>query len=58
MMLCKAFFYRAMAYMNALALFANLLGFIVAELVFDSRTSANQRLSYVYILITTKLVIA
>jgi hypothetical protein len=31
-MMCKVFFYRASAYMNALSLYANFLGLIIAEL--------------------------
>jgi len=34
-MLCKAFFYRAMAYMNALSLFTNTLSYILAELIIN-----------------------
>ena len=37
-MLCKPFFYRAAAYMNALSLFANTLVFMIIELFQEDKS--------------------
>lgn len=57
-MLCKPFFYRAMAYMNSLALFANIMAYVISEVAIDSLDNILPRLGYVWFLILAKLSIA
>lgn len=41
MMLCKAFFYKANAYMNSLCLFANIIFYIITELIMEDSKTVN-----------------
>ena len=55
-MLCKPFFYRAIAYMNALCIFANIPAFILFDIIFKNIFSLRQ--TYVWILLATKIILA
>jgi hypothetical protein len=57
-MLCKPFFFRAMAYMNSLALFANVMAYIISEVSIDSPDNVLSRLGYMWFIITSKIAIA
>eukprot|EP00347_Sterkiella_histriomuscorum_P013330 403365131 len=55
-MLCKPFFYRAVAYMNSLCLFTNMMIYLILELV-ESQKSVLYYLSLYGILLLIKLVL-
>ena len=40
-MMCKAFIYRATAYMTAVAMFANCFGFFISDLIITLRSQNN-----------------
>ena len=59
MMLCKPFFYRGMAYMNALCLYSNILLYILTEIiVVQTNPRSKYNLTYFWVLLFCKICLA
>ena len=56
-MLCKPFFYRAAAYMNAICLFGNIVVFIILE-IFDSERNILYEMQLYGALFAIKIVLS
>lgn len=56
--LCKPFFYRGMAYMNALSLLSNLSLYILTDIIVTAVKGGKYYLLYAWILLATKILLA